>query len=78
MEVRVGFLTTLLRLADGLDFYSNRAPEPVFRSHAKAFLKENPELLERLRKSVRQAMGLSRKETAEAEEPPSEEKKGKK
>ena len=40
-EVRVGLLTALLRLADAMDFYSNRAPVEVFRKNAATFLR-NP------------------------------------
>lgn len=44
-EIRVGLLASLLRLADAMDFYKNRAPARIFRQRAAAFLK-NPISLE--------------------------------
>ncbi|TEU12625.1 MAG: hypothetical protein E3J21_20660 [Anaerolineales bacterium] len=40
-EVRRDLLAALLRLADALDFYQERAPEEIFRIRARNFL-ENP------------------------------------
>lgn len=44
-EVRVGLLASLLRLADGLDFFANRAPVSAFQHRALDFLR-NPVALE--------------------------------
>lgn len=43
--VRLGLLAALLRLADGLDFYRDRAPKYVFKQRALDFLR-NPTALE--------------------------------
>ena len=43
--VRIGLLAALLRLADALDFYSDRAPNQVFEQRALDFL-SNPSALE--------------------------------
>jgi len=43
--VRMGLLAALLRLADALDFYADRAPKPVFAQRALSFL-EAPVALE--------------------------------
>jgi len=40
-EIRTGLLTSLLRLVDALDFYSNRAPTSILQMNAATFL-ENP------------------------------------
>jgi len=43
--LRIGILASLLRLADSLDFFSNRTPKPVFEQRALDFL-SNPVALE--------------------------------
>ena len=43
--IRVGLLAALLRLADALDLYSDRAPKQVFKQRAPDFL-NNPSALE--------------------------------